>query len=221
MLSRREFNGLCAATLSLSLPGASAMIDVASGASAHAAIVGAASNPLGHRVKFQDGTIVSALGQGSWHLAQGRHSQTDEEEALRTGLALGMTLIDTAEMYGDGRSEELINHVIAGQRDRVFLVSKVLPDHTKATASRVLARRVSPASARIISISTYCTGEIGTPTFPGLWQRSKVCATGARFALGAFLTSRSATWKTSSMFRTAIAARPIKSFTTLAAAALS
>ena len=131
MLSRREFNGFCAATLSLSLPGASAMIDVASGTSAHAAIAGAASNPLGHRVKFQDGTIVSALGQGSWHLAQGRHSQTDEEEALRTGLALGMTLIDTAEMYGDGRSEELINHVIADQRERVFLVSKVLPDHTK------------------------------------------------------------------------------------------
>jgi diketogulonate reductase-like aldo/keto reductase len=107
------------------------MIDVASGTSAHAATAGAASTPLGHHLKFQDGTIVSALGQGSWHLAQGRHSQTDEEEALRTGLALGMTLIDTAEMYGDGRSEELINHVIADQRERVFLVSKVLPDHTK------------------------------------------------------------------------------------------
>jgi diketogulonate reductase-like aldo/keto reductase len=107
------------------------MIDVASGTSAHAAIAGAASNPLGHRVNFQDGTIVSALGQGSWHLAQGRHSEIDEEEALRTGLVLGMTLFDTAEMYGDGRSEELINHVIAGQRERVFLVSKVLPDHTK------------------------------------------------------------------------------------------
>jgi len=113
-------------------PGASAMIDVASGASAQAATARAASPPLENRVKFQDGTIVSALGQGSWHLAQGRHSQTDEEEALRTGLALGMMLIDTAEMYNDGRSEELINHVIADQRDRVFLLSKVLPDHTKA-----------------------------------------------------------------------------------------
>ena len=78
-------------------------------------------------VKFHDGTIVPALGQGSWHLAQGRHPEAVEEEALRTGLSLGMTLIDTAEIYSDGRSEELIGHVIAGQRDRVFLVSKVRP----------------------------------------------------------------------------------------------
>ncbi len=51
-----------------------------------------------------------------------------EEEALRTGFSLGMTLIDTAEIYGDGRSEQ-INHVITGQRDRIFLVSKVHPNH--------------------------------------------------------------------------------------------
>jgi diketogulonate reductase-like aldo/keto reductase len=131
LLSRREFNGLCAASLSLSLTGASAMIDVVSGASAQAAGIGAASALVGPGVKFPDGTIVSALGQGSWHLAQGRHPENDEEEALRTGLSLGMSLIDTAEIYGDGRSEELISHVIAGQRDRVFLVSKVMPDHTK------------------------------------------------------------------------------------------
>jgi diketogulonate reductase-like aldo/keto reductase len=62
-----------------------------------------------------------------WHLGQGRHPEAGEEEALRTGLSLGMTLIDTAEGYSNGRSEELIGRVIAGQRDRVFLVSKV--DH--------------------------------------------------------------------------------------------
>jgi diketogulonate reductase-like aldo/keto reductase len=80
-------------------------------------------------VKFRDGTVVAALGQGSWHLAQGRHPAAEEEEALRTGLSLGMTLIDTAEAYSNGHSEELIGRVIAGQRDRVFLVSKVLPTH--------------------------------------------------------------------------------------------
>jgi diketogulonate reductase-like aldo/keto reductase len=74
--------------------------------------------------------VVPALGQGSWHLAQERHPQAAEEEALRTGLSLGMTLIDTAEAYSNGHSEELISHVIAGQRDHVFLVSKVLPTHT-------------------------------------------------------------------------------------------
>jgi diketogulonate reductase-like aldo/keto reductase len=80
-------------------------------------------------VKFRDGIIAPALGQGSWHLGQGRHPAAAEEEALRTGISLGMTVIDTSEGYGGGRSEELIGRVIAGQRDRVFLVSKV--DHTE------------------------------------------------------------------------------------------
>src|SRR5947199_9629280 len=80
-------------------------------------------------VKLPGGTIVPALGQGSANLAQGRRPEAAEAEALRTGLSLGMTLIDTAEMYGGGRSEKLIGRVIAGQRDRVFLVSKVWPNH--------------------------------------------------------------------------------------------
>ncbi|HEX9073567.1 MAG TPA: aldo/keto reductase [Pseudolabrys sp.] len=94
-----------------------------------AVAAGAASNGAGHTVKFDDGTIVSALGQGSARLAQGRHPEAVEEEALRMGLSLGMTLIDTAEIYSGGRSEELIGRAIAGQRDRVFLVSKVWPTH--------------------------------------------------------------------------------------------
>ena len=81
-------------------------------------------------VKLPDGTRVPALGQGSWHLAQARHPEAIEEDALRTGISLGMTLIDTAEIYSNGRSEELIKRVIAGQRDHVFLVSKVAPNHT-------------------------------------------------------------------------------------------
>src|SRR5450759_3298360 len=124
LLNRREFSGLCAA-LSASLPAVSAMIAALTGASALAA-TGAAPNGAGRTVKFHDGTIVPALGQGSWHLAQGKHPEAVVEEALRTGLSLGMTLIDTAEVYG---TEELIGHVIAGQRERVFLVSKVHPDH--------------------------------------------------------------------------------------------
>ena len=97
-------------------------------------------------MKFRDGTIVPALGQGSWHLAQGRHPEAVEEEALRAGLSLGMTLIDTAEMYSAGRSENLIGRVIAGQRDRVFLVSKVLPYHT---AGDGIARACEASLARL------------------------------------------------------------------------
>jgi diketogulonate reductase-like aldo/keto reductase len=96
-------------------------------------------------IKFRDGTIVPAIGQGSASLGQGRHPANDEEEALRTGLSLGMTLIDTADGYGNGRSEELIGRAIAGHRDRVFLVSKV--DHM--TADGIIARACEESLSRL------------------------------------------------------------------------
>jgi diketogulonate reductase-like aldo/keto reductase len=113
-LSWREFSGLCVAFGSFT---AATGLDAASST---------ASTAAERTVKFRDGTIVPALGQGSAGLGKGRRPQADEEEALRTGLSLGMTVIDTAEIYG---SEEFIGRAIAGQRDRVFLVSKVSPDH--------------------------------------------------------------------------------------------
>src|SRR6516225_9312336 len=114
LLNRREFNGLC---LTLSFCMAS------SDASAVEPASGAASSGASRTVKFPTGAVVPALGQGSAGLGQGRHPAA-QEEALRTGLSLGMTLIDTSG-YGEGRSEELIKRVIAGQRDRAFVVSKV------------------------------------------------------------------------------------------------
>ena len=119
-LGRRRFNALCAA-FGLSVPTAGAIIGALSGGS----VLAADAQP--RTVKLPNGIMVSAIGQGSWHLGQGRHPAAIEEEALRTGISLGMTLIDTSEGYGGGRSEELVGHAIAGQRDRVFLVSKV--DH--------------------------------------------------------------------------------------------
>jgi diketogulonate reductase-like aldo/keto reductase len=112
LLSRRQFTARCAA-LGLSLPAISA-------------VLAASNHPP--TVRFPDGTTVPALGQGAWHLGQGRHPPTVEEEALRTGVSLGMTLIDTSGNYGDGRSEQFLNHVLAGQRERIFLVSKVEAD---------------------------------------------------------------------------------------------
>src|SRR3984893_4605696 len=117
LLNRREFNGLCVALGSFASPTRAAGLDAATGV---------ASTHAGRTVKFRDGTVVPALGQGSAGLGKGRHPQAVEEEALRTGISLGMTLIDTAEIYG---SEEFIGRVIAGQRNRVFLVSKVWPTH--------------------------------------------------------------------------------------------
>ena len=136
LLNRRQFNGLWV-TLGSSLSSVGTMIGALSSASART---------TAPTVKFPDGTIVPALGQGSAGLAQGRHPEAAEEEALRTGLALGMTLIDTAEIYGDGRSEKLIGRVIAGQRDRVFLVSKVWPTHVRGDG---IARACDASLARL------------------------------------------------------------------------
>ncbi len=120
LLNRRQFSARCAA-FGLALPAISAMIT----APAAAQDAGAASKPVARRVKFPGGAAVPPLGQGCWHLGQGRHPQPVEEDALRTGISLGMTLIDTSGDYGNGRSEQFLKSVIAGQRDRIFLVSKV------------------------------------------------------------------------------------------------
>src|SRR5581483_7227675 len=75
---------------------------------------------------------VPVIGQGTWMLAEkaeGKEAERRAVTALRTGLDLGMTHIDTAEMYGNGRVEELVGQAIEGHRDKVFLVSKVLPSH--------------------------------------------------------------------------------------------
>lgn len=89
------------------------------------------------KVTLPGGEAVSALGQGTWMMAEGRGRRADEIAALREGLDLGLTLIDTAEMYGEGESEKLIGEAIAGRRDEAFLVSKVYPHN--ASRSGVVA----------------------------------------------------------------------------------
>jgi diketogulonate reductase-like aldo/keto reductase len=125
-LNRRELTG-CGLAFGLAVP----IISIAATPSPAEAPTGggvAASGPE-RTVKFRDGTVVPALGQGSARLGQGRHPGTVEEEALREGISLGMTLIDTAEIYGNGDAEKLIGRVIASRRERVFVVSKVWPTH--------------------------------------------------------------------------------------------
>lgn len=88
--------------------------------------------------KLPSGETVPVLGQGTWHMAEGRHSRKQEIAALQTGLDLGMSLIDTAEMYGDGKAEELVGEALQGRREQVFLVTKVLPQHA-TTAGTIRA----------------------------------------------------------------------------------
>jgi diketogulonate reductase-like aldo/keto reductase len=80
-------------------------------------------------IPLPSGEEIPVLGQGTWGMAEDPNRRANEIAALRTGLDLEMTLIDTAEMYADGGAEELVAEAIAGRRNDAFLVSKVLPDH--------------------------------------------------------------------------------------------
>jgi diketogulonate reductase-like aldo/keto reductase len=96
-------------------------------------------------VALADGHVVPALGLGTWQMGERASSAAQEIAALQSGIALGLTLIDTAEMYGEGGAEEIVARAIAGRRDDVFVVSKVYPHNasakgTIAACERSLAR---------------------------------------------------------------------------------
>ncbi|KVH52742.1 aldo/keto reductase [Burkholderia sp. MSMB1072] len=80
-------------------------------------------------VVLPNGETIPKLGLGTWEMGERPARRADEIAALREGIELGMTLVDTAEMYGDGATEELVGDALAGLRDDVFLVSKVYPHH--------------------------------------------------------------------------------------------
>lgn len=82
-----------------------------------------------HVVTLPDGTSLPSLGQGTWYMGENPQVRDKEIKALQLGVELGMTLIDTAEMYGNGDSERLVGEAIKGRRNEVFLVSKVYPHH--------------------------------------------------------------------------------------------
>ena len=80
-------------------------------------------------VTLPGGETVSALGQGTWYMGERGGDRGKQADALRLGVDLGMTLIDTAEMYASGGAEEVVARAVSGIRDRVFIVSKVLPQN--------------------------------------------------------------------------------------------
>ena len=84
-------------------------------------------------VTLPDGERVPALGQGTWRMGENKRAHKDEVAALRLGIELGMTLIDTAEMYGEGGAEKVVADAIEHQRDGVFVVTKVYPHNASRT----------------------------------------------------------------------------------------
>lgn len=85
--------------------------------------------------RLPNGADVPTLGLGTWRMGEDRRRRADEVAALRLGLDLGMTLIDTAEMYGSGGAEEVVREAIAGRREGIFLVSKVMPQNASRTGT--------------------------------------------------------------------------------------
>jgi len=204
LLSRRQFTARCAA-FGLSFPALSAM--TAAQTAAPVLDTGAASKPAARTVKLPDGTTVTPLGQGCWHLGQGRHPLAVEEEALRTGLSLGMTLIDTSGNYGSGRSEQFISHVIAGQRERIFLVSKVEGDQVSGDG---IARACAASLARLGSeyLDLYLMHwPPPSAQFPGVVRSLTVSATAALSAT----SCRGASSRTCRSWRTLRSAATITS----------
>ncbi len=94
-----------------------------------------------HTTKLPSGETVPVLGQGTWYMGDHANRRASEIATLREGLDLGLNLIDTAEMYGDGAAEELVGEAIAGRRDEVFLVSKVLPSNASRNGTIAACER--------------------------------------------------------------------------------
>jgi diketogulonate reductase-like aldo/keto reductase len=92
-------------------------------------------------IELPSGETMPVLGQGTWYLGERPARRQDELAALRTGLDLGLTMIDTAEMYGAGAAEELVGEAIAGRRSEVFLVDKVLPSNASRRGTVEACRR--------------------------------------------------------------------------------
>ena len=105
-------------------------------------------------LRLPDGARVPALGQGTWRMGESKRGRDSEVAALRLGIELGMTLIDTAEMYGDGGAERVVADAIEGQRERVFVVTKVYP-HNASRSRLPKACERSLERLRIDTIDLY------------------------------------------------------------------
>lgn len=92
-------------------------------------------------MKLPGGETVPALGQGTWMIGERPAARSAEIAALRAGLDLGLSLIDTAEMYGDGAAESLVAEALAGRRDEAFIVSKVYPHNASARGAVAACER--------------------------------------------------------------------------------
>lgn len=110
------------------------------------------------------GEKVAALGQGTWTMGDNARRRKDEVAALKLGFDLGMTLVDTAEMYASGGAEEVISEAIAGRRDEIFIVSKVMPQNASHRGT-IAACEKSLKRLKVESIDLYLLHWPGSSPF--------------------------------------------------------
>ena len=112
-------------------------------------------------ITLPDGERIPVLGQGTWRMGENESAYADEVAALRLGIDLGMTLIDSAEMYGEGRAEKVVADAVESQRDCVFIVTKVYPHHASRTElPNACERSLKRLRTDAIDLSS-CTGARG------------------------------------------------------------
>ncbi len=116
------------------------------------------------KVRLPDGTEVAALGQGTWRLGEGQRTRGEEADALRLGIDLGMTLIDTAEMYGEGGAEQVVGEAIRGRRKAVTLVTKIYPHNATLRGTQAACER-SLRRLRVDCIDIYLLHWMGAAPF--------------------------------------------------------
>jgi diketogulonate reductase-like aldo/keto reductase len=115
-------------------------------------------------VTLPSGERIPALGPGTWRMGEKKSAWKDEVAALRLGIELGMTLIDTAEMYGDGGAEEVVAEAIAGQRDRVFIVTKAYPHNaSRSKLPKACERSLNRLRTDIVDLYLLHWREKSTP----------------------------------------------------------
>lgn len=160
-------------------------------------------------IAFPDGRKVPALGQGTWRMGENRAKTADEVRSLQTGLDLGMTLIDTAEMYGDGAAERIVGEAIKGRRDEAFVVSKVLPSNA-SRAGTVAACERSLRNLGIDCVDLYLLHWRGGYPLAETVAAFEELKKAGKIRAWASPISTSTTWRNCRPFLTAATSRPIR-----------
>ena len=143
------------------------------------------------QVTLADGTPLPALGLGTWKMGERARNASREVAALEHGLDLGMTLVDTAEMYGDGGAEEIVGRTIAGRRASAFVVSKVYPQNAGTTSMKAACER-SLRRLRVDCIDLYLLhwrGRIPLPESVDAFERLRAAGKIGRWGVSNFDTS--------------------------------